>query len=329
MGSLKKERFVSEHKYWKGRNILRVDQFTKADLDWLFAVTREMLFIVDNKLPNTLLQGYCMTTLFYEPSTRTSSSFCSAMERLGGSHHQINGVKYSSVAKGESVHDTVRTLAELFDVIVMRHPEQGIIPNVAEASRVPLISGGDGIGEHPTQALLDVYTILRELERPLNPDLHVVMIGDLKYGRTIHSLSRLLAMYEVPLGFYAPDSLDLPEALSAELAAQTKIAHYASIEDAIKEADVFYVTRIQRERFVNPADYDQLKGSYQVTSELMKHAKPKMALMHPLPRVDEIERTVDTDSRAAYFRQIRYGLAVRMALLALVLGKREPYVSLA
>jgi aspartate carbamoyltransferase len=267
-----------------------------------------------------LLKGKILANLFYEPSTRTSSSFTSAMERLGGSVIPINEVRYSSVSKGESLPDTVRTLECYADVIVLRHPEVGASALAAQYARKPVINAGDGVGEHPTQALLDLFTIVEELDRV--DGLTVTMLGDLKYGRTVHSLARLLSLFDVRLNYVSPEILRMPGEIIAELnehgLSQVE-AH--TLEEALPETDVLYVTRVQKERFSDPAEYDQVKDAFVITPAVLQQAKEEMIVMHPLPRVNEISLEVDEDPRAAYFRQMEYGLYVRMALLAMVLGK--------
>jgi len=303
-----------------GWDILSVSQFDRHDLDHLFGVAKEMRTTVARIGAFDLLKGKLLANLFYEPSTRTSSSFLAAMARLGGSVIPINEVRYSSVAKGESLPDTVRTLESYADVIVLRHPAIGAAALAAQYARKPIINAGDGVGEHPTQALLDLFTIEEELGRL--EGLTVTMLGDLKYGRTVHSLARLLALFGARLNYISPDVLQLPSELWDELAAKgVQQSRATELEAVLAETDVLYVTRVQKERFEDPAAYEAVKGSYVITSETMAAAKPAMALMHPFPRVGEISQEVDDDPRAAYFRQMECGLYVRMALLAMVLGK--------
>lgn len=303
-----------------GVDILSVNQFSKDDLAYIFGVAVEMREMVARVGTFDLLKGKILANLFYEPSTRTSSSFTAAMERLGGSVIPINEVQYSSVSKGETLADTIRTLECYADVIVLRHPETGASKIAAKYSKKPILNAGDGVGEHPTQALLDLLTILEELGNVEN--LTVTMVGDLKYGRTVHSLSRLLALYNVKLHYVSPDILRMPPEIIEELnikgISQTE---HTSLEESLPETDVLYVTRVQKERFDNPADYDKVASTFVIDPEIMKAAKEKMIVMHPLPRVGEISMDFDADPRAAYFRQMEYGLYVRMALLALVLGK--------
>jgi aspartate carbamoyltransferase len=306
---------------WYGKDILSVNQFNRDDLEYIFAVAHEMRTMVERVGTFDLLKGKILANLFYEPSTRTSSSFTSAMERLGGSVIPINEVKYSSVTKGESLVVTVRTLECYADVIVLRHPETGSAATAAKAARKPVINAGDGTGEHPTQALLDTFTIREELGRL--DQLNVTMLGDLKYGRTVHSLARLLSRFNaIRLDYVSPEILRMPREVMDEVAAgRVPQTEHESLDVALPATDVLYVTRVQKERFEDPAAYEKVKGAYVIDPQIMKVAKQDMIVMHPLPRVTEISMDFDDDPRAAYFRQMEYGLYVRMALLAIVLGK--------
>jgi aspartate carbamoyltransferase len=307
---------------WYGKDIISVKQFNRADLEYIFGVAHEMRGMVERIGTFDLLKGKILANLFYEPSTRTSSSFTAAMERLGGSVIPINEVKYSSVTKGESLTDTVRTLECYADVIVLRHPETGSAAIAAKAARKPVINAGDGTGEHPTQALLDLFTIFEELGVGVVDGLTVTMLGDLKYGRTVHSLARLLSLFKVKLNYVSPEILRMPKEVMDEVGAKgIPQAEFSTLEKVLPETDVLYVTRVQKERFEDPADYEKVKGAYIIDPEIMKAAKQDMIVMHPLPRVTEISMDFDDDPRAAYFRQMEYGLYVRMALLAMVLGK--------
>ena len=305
---------------WYGKDIVSVKQFKREDLEYVFGVAHEMRGMVERVGTFDLLKGKILANLFYEPSTRTSSSFTAAMERLGGSVIPINEVKYSSVTKGETLTDTVRTLECYADVIVLRHPETGSAAIAAKAMKKPLINAGDGTGEHPTQALLDAFTIREELKHFDN--LTVTMLGDLKYGRTVHSLARLLSLFSVKLNYVSPDILKMPKEVMDEVNEKgISQNEFSSLEKVLPETDVLYVTRVQKERFENADDYEKVKGAYVIDPAIMQAAKQKMIVMHPLPRVTEISMDFDDDPRAAYFRQMEYGLYVRMALLAMVLGK--------
>jgi len=304
-----------------GWDILSVSQFDPNILDYIFARSREMRDVVRQVGGVDLLKGRVLACLFYEPSTRTSASFISAMERLGGSVIPITqGVQFSSVSKGETLADTIRTLEQYADVIVLRHPEIGSAKLAAAYAGVPVINAGDGPGEHPTQALLDLFTIREELGRL--DGLKVAMVGDLRYGRTVHSLTELLLHYDVSLRFVSPEILRLPlTTMNKVIDAGVSVRETHDVADVIENADVLYVTRVQKERFSDLAQYEEVKNQYEITPELMARAKQKMVVMHPLPRVGEIHYAVDTDPRAAYFRQVKNGMYVRMALLAGVLGK--------
>ncbi|MBW7883193.1 MAG: aspartate carbamoyltransferase [Caldilineaceae bacterium] len=303
-----------------GQDIISVSQFDRTKLDYILSVATEMKVLVERFGSADLLQGKILANLFYEPSTRTSSSFMASMLRLGGQVIPINNVQYSSVTKGESLPDTVRTLESYADVIVIRHPEVGSAATAAHYASKPVINAGDGVGEHPTQALLDLYTIIEGLG-----DVHglkVAMVGDLKYGRTVHSLTKLLVNYPVEFVFVSPDNLRMPgDVLSVVQASGHPYLETEDVHNIVGEVDVLYVTRVQKERFTDLAEYDLVKDRYVVDSELMSRAKERMIVMHPLPRVNEISYAVDSDPRAAYFRQMRNGMYIRMALLAAVLGK--------
>ncbi len=304
-----------------GQDIISVSQFDRDLLDYVFARAREMRELVQRVGGTDILKGHVLTALFYEPSTRTSASFIAAMERLGGSVIPITqGVQFSSVSKGETLADTIRTLEQYSDVIVLRHPEMGSAQVAADYAEIPVINAGDGPGEHPTQALLDLFTIREELG--MLDGLKVAMVGDLRYGRTVHSLTKLLLQYNVSLRFVSPEILRMPLSyMNQVIDAGVDVRETHDVADVIKNADVLYVTRVQKERFSDLAQYEQVKDQYEITAELMTQAKAKMIVMHPLPRVGEIHYNVDKDPRAAYFRQVQNGMFIRMALLAAVLGK--------
>jgi aspartate carbamoyltransferase catalytic subunit len=304
-----------------GQDIISVSQFTRENLEHIFGVAEEMRAIVKRVGSSDLLKGTVLACLFYEPSTRTSSSFIAAMSRLGGTVIPITqGVQFSSVSKGESLPDTIRTLESYADVIVIRHPEMGSAQVAADYARKPVINGGDGVGEHPTQALLDLFTISEELGRV--DGLNIGMVGDLRYGRTVHSLARLLCLYDVRFNFVSPEILRLPLDVMNEIRKHDlPVTETYDVADIISEVDVLYVTRVQKERFADLAQYEEVRDLYVITPELMQDAKKEMIVMHPLPRLGEISYGVDLDPRAAYFRQMENGMYIRMALLATVLGK--------
>jgi aspartate carbamoyltransferase catalytic subunit len=304
-----------------GKDIISVSQFTRDNLEHIFGVAEEMRAIVKRVGSTDLLKGTVLACLFYEPSTRTSSSFIAAMSRLGGTVIPITqGVQFSSVSKGESLPDTIRTLESYADVIVIRHPEMGSAQMAADYARKPVINGGDGIGEHPTQALLDLFTIKEELGQI--DGLKVGMVGDLRFGRTVHSLARLLCLYDVQFSFVSPEILRLPLDVMNEIRShELPVAETYDVAEIISEVDVLYITRVQKERFADLSQYEEAKDLYVITPELMESAKENMIIMHPLPRVGEISYAIDSDPRAAYFRQMENGMYIRMALLAAVLGK--------
>ncbi len=303
------------------QDILSVKQFDRDKLDYIFARAREMQEMVQRVGATDLLKGRVLACLFYEPSTRTSSSFIAAMERLGGSVIPITqGVKFSSISKGETLADTIRVLEQYADLIVLRHPEIGSAQLAADAASIPVLNAGDGAGEHPTQALLDLFTIREELGTI--DGLKIGMIGDLRYGRTVHSLTKLLLQYDVSLRFVSPEILRLPlTVMNQVIDSKIPVRETHDVADVIKNADVLYVTRVQKERFTDLKQYEEVKSYFKITPELMEQAKEKMIVMHPLPRVGEILDAVDKDPRAAYFRQVKNGMYIRMALLAAVLGK--------
>lgn len=306
----------------KLRHVLDCGQFEDTKL--LESILREASRLEGlhkrRELPQSM-KGKVMATLFYEPSTRTRLSFESAMARLGGSVIGTEDAKqFSSLVKGETLADSARIVSGYADVIVMRHPEPGSARRAAENSLVPVINAGDGPAQHPTQAILDMYTIWKEMGRLDN--LSITMVGDLLYGRTIHSLAHLLAQRKgVKMHFVAPEQLRIPDTLRGYL--REKGVDYretSSLEEAAGKADVLYMTRIQKERFPTEKEYLKLRGCYILDRKILGLMKKSSVIMHPLPRVDELSTEVDSDPRAAYFRQAGNGLYVRMALLNTILG---------
>ena len=297
-------------------HVLSSHQFDRRLLDEVFARARRLTGVRD-----TRLAGQIMATLFYEPSTRTRLSFESAMLRLGGGVIGTEAAReFSSVIKGETLEDTVRMVAEYADVIVLRHDEAGAAVRAAAVASVPIINAGDGPGEHPTQALLDLYTIVSELGRV--EGLHVVLCGDLRYGRTARSLALLLSQFPgVRISLVAPDVVQMRDDILA-LLDQRGVSHRTteSLVEAAVDADVIYQTRIQKERFEDPAEFERARGDTRIDAALMRSLPKRTIVMHPLPRVDEIAPGVDADPRAAYFRQARNGVVVRMALLEMLLA---------
>ena len=305
----------------KGKDILHGNQFSKKDIDGMIKIASDFEKELKKKDSLTLLKGKILATLFFEPSTRTRLSFETAMQRLGGGAISMGSIEGSSVAKGETLVDTVRTVSQYADIIVIRHPRTGSAKEAADAAPIPVINAGDGTGQHPTQALLDIYTIKKELGSLKN--LTITMVGDLKYGRTAHALVELLSLYQTRLYFVSPHTLRMPEEITSNL--KQKGIEIEETEDIMKAAsasDLIYMTRIQKERFTDLSEYEKLKGSYIINEEFLKKLKKKITILHPLPRVDEITPEVDTYPGAAYFRQVRNGVFVRMALLAMIFGKR-------
>ncbi len=301
-------------------DILSAEQFSTYDLDIVVEQASRMKRLVETKGGNDQLRGKVMTALFYEPSSRTFGSFIAAMQRLGGSIIPLQGVTYSSVSKGESLPDTVRTFESFSDIIVIRHPEVGSAKIASEFCQKPVINAGDGIGEHPTQALLDFYTITRHF--PKLGGLAISMIGDMYNGRTIHSLAKLVSLYKgVKLNFVSPDHLRVSPTLLALLKERkVNFSEYENLDPILSETDVLYVTRVQKERFSDFELYEKLKHRYVVTPKILAKMKKTAIVMHPFPRVGEITMDSDQDRRAVYItEQMRNGMYVRMALLALML----------
>ena len=305
---------------FKGKDILATKQFDKEELEIIFKVASKMEPIAKGEEKSDLLNNKYLATLFFEASTRTRLSFEIAMLRLGGSIINSTGIPFSSIIKGETLHDTAKVVANFVDVIAIRHPDIGSAEQAARASDKPVINAGDGHGQHPTQALLDLYTIQKEKGKI--DGLTIAMAGDLKYGRTIHSLAYLLAHYDVTIYFVSPEILKIPDNEIDFL--KNKGIKYIETDDlksTLPELDVLYDTRIQQERFKDLTEYERVKSCYIINKELLKGAKKDITIMHPLPRLEEISAEVDSLPNAAYFRQSFYGVPIRMALLALVLGK--------
>ncbi|RFU62762.1 aspartate carbamoyltransferase [Bacillus sp. V59.32b] len=296
-------------------HVLGAKQYNRASLSQLFQAADKMEQVVKSG-GNDQYANKIMTSLFFEPSTRTRLSFESAISRLGGKVIGTeNASRFSSATKGETLEDTIRVVSEYCDVIVIRHTDIGAAERAAAVATVPIINAGDGGGEHPTQALLDVYTIQKELGRLDN--LNVVMVGDLANGRTVHSLSYMLANYHnVHICFTAPKNVQIPPYVKEFLDKQgVSYSEEYDLKKAVKSADVVYQTRIQKERFSSMEEYELAYGKYIIDDELLTHMNKDCVILHPLPRAGEIEATVDKDPRAAYFRQAENGLYIRMALL--------------
>jgi len=296
----------------KLQHIISARQFDKKNLDKIFEITDR---IKQNKFRKDFMSGRIMATLFYEPSTRTRLSFESAMIKLGGKVITTeNASEFSSVAKGENLEDTIRVVHSFCDVIVLRHPIVGASKIAAQYSKVPIINAGDGEGEHPTQAILDLYTIFSKYKKG---NFTIAMVGDLKNGRTIHSLSFLLSLYQnIKIIFVSPKALIIPKFLKEHLnKKRIQFEETESLDIALKQADIIYQTRIQKERFKTEADYSRYFGRYIIDQKSLKLVKKNAIIMHPLPRINEISPQVDEDQRAIYFEQAQNGVYTRMAIL--------------
>ncbi len=303
-----------------GRHVIDLKDFTRKEVDYILKVSKEFEPIALGKKRSRMLQGYVLCNLFFEPSTRTRLSFSSAMMRLGGSVTGFASGAVSSATKGETLSDTIRVVENYCDAIVLRSSKEGAARLAADVSSKPIINAGDGTCHHPTQTLLDLYTIKKELGRI--DGLKISLVGDLKYGRTVHSLSYALTMFDVDLTFVSPPQLRMPEEVVADLQEQgLKVEETWDISDVVETTDVLYMTRIQKERFPDPTEYERMRGAYSLDASLLEGARKGMIVMHPLPRVDEIAPDVDGTPHARYFQQAFSGLVVRMALLSLVLGK--------
>ncbi len=307
---------------WKGRDVISIRDFSKDDIEYVLSTAERLEKELKEKGFLEYAKGKILATLFFEPSTRTRLSFESAMHRLGGSVIGFAEASTSSVKKGESLRDTIKTVEQYSDVIVIRHPKEGAARLAAEVAEIPVINAGDGSNQHPTQTLLDLYTIKREFGKI--DGLKIGLLGDLKYGRTVHSLSEALSHYDVELYLISPALLRMPRHIVEELKEKgVKVHETSDLESVIGELDVLYVTRIQKERFPDEQEYLKVKGSYVIDLEILKKVKETLKIMHPLPRVDEIHPSVDSTKYAIYFRQVFSGIPVRMALLALTLGVIE------
>ncbi len=305
----------------KGRDILHGNQFSRKEIDAIIKVASDFEKELKKKDSLTLLRGKILATLFFEPSTRTRLSFETAMQRLGGGVISMASAESSSAAKGETVADTAKTVSQYADVIVMRHPRIGSAKEAAEAASIPVINAGDGAGQHPTQALLDIYTIQKESGTLKN--LKVSLVGDLKNGRTVHALVELLSLFKTRLYFVSPENLRMPGDISSRLRGKgIEVVETEDMKEAALASDLIYMTRIQKERFADLSEYEKIKGSYILNREFVDRLNKRITILHPLPRVDEINPDVDSYPGAAYFRQVRNGVFVRMALLSMILGKR-------
>lgn len=310
----------------KGRNLIQPEDFSVEEINQILSLSQN---IIENPSKySRVCEGKLLATLFYEPSTRTRLSFESAMYRLGGSVVGFSEPNSSSVSKGESLGDTIRTVSCYADVIVMRHPVAGSAEEAAKYTEIPFINAGDGGNQHPTQTLTDLLTI-KSLKG--NLDNHTIgLCGDLKNGRTVHSLVKAMSRYKgTKFIFISPDELKMPKYIKEAIQEQGH-AYYETnnLDEVIGSLDILYMTRVQRERFENQEQYEKLKNYYILNKSKMQNAREDMLVMHPLPRVNEIDAEVDFDERAVYFKQAKYGMFVRMALIMKLLGAKESQNSL-
>jgi aspartate carbamoyltransferase catalytic subunit len=301
---------------FQGRDIISIEDFSRQEIDYILDVSRSMEPLASKG--SDMLKGKILATLFFEPSTRTRLSFETAMLKLGGSTIGFAEAEVASVKKGENLADTVRTVENYADAIALRHSLEGAAKLAAEFSKVPIINGGTGAEEHPTQAFIDLYTMRKEKGKI--DGLKVALIGDLRYGRTVHSLAYALALYNIELYLVSPETLRMRKDVIQTIKNKISVTEDANLERIIPQIDVLYVTRIQKERFPDAAEYAKVKGTYKIDLKTLKNAKKDMIILHPLPRVDEIAAEVDSTPQARYFQQVWNGIVVRMALLSLVLG---------
>jgi aspartate carbamoyltransferase catalytic subunit len=295
-------------------HIISIQDLQRMDIDSLLD---EAELIQKNSCNPHALSGKLIALLFFEPSTRTRMSFESAMARLGGSSISVGSVEASSISKGETLADTIRVVSGYVDAIVLRHPKEGAARLASEFSSVPVINAGDGAGQHPSQTLLDLYTIRQSM--PID-GISVGLLGDLRYGRTAHSLAHALSLYHAHIHTISPKGLELPSSLLNKLREEgTSIEEHRTVEEVIRELDVLYVTRIQRERFPDSSSYFKVASSYRVTPELLADVRDHMIVLHPLPRLDEIDFRVDALPYARYFEQSNNGIPIRMAMLQRVM----------
>lgn len=301
---------------FEGRDIISIKDFSREEIDYILKLAQAMEPIALKG--SDMLKGKILATLFFEPSTRTRLSFESAMHKLGGSAIGFAEAEIASVKKGENLADTVRVVENYADVIALRHPLEGAARLAAEFAKVPIINGGSGAEEHPTQALLDLYTTMKEKSKI--DGLKIALVGDLRYGRTVHSLAYALSLYDIELYLISPESLKMRREVLQTIKERISVTQKTSLEKIVPLVDVLYVTRIQKERFPDPAEYAKVRGFYKIDLQTLKKAKEDLIILHPLPRIDEVAAEVDKTSYARYFQQVWNGIVVRITLLALILG---------
>lgn len=301
---------------FEGRDIISIEDFSQQEINHILDVTKNMEPYA--KTGSEILKGKILATLFFEPSTRTRLSFETAILKLGGSYIGFAEPDLTSARKGENIADTIRTVENYADVIALRHSLEGSAKLASDFSRVPIINAGTGAEEHPTQALIDLCTIRKDKGKI--DGLKIALLGDLRYGRTVHSLAYALSLYNVELYLISPENLRMRRDVLQTIKNRIKVTENSTLEGIIPQIDVLYVTRIQKERFPNAAEYAEVKGAYRIDLKTIEKARKDMIILHPLPRVDEISPEVDSTPQARYFQQVWNGIVVRMALLSLVLG---------
>ena len=299
------------------KHVVSIEDLDNKRIMDLLKRAKQLVPVAEGKKKSKTLDGKILATCFFEPSTRTRLSFESAMQRLGGTCIGFADPKSTSTYKGETLSDAVRMISAYSDIMVLRHPQEGAAVLASEISDVPVINGGDGAGQHPTQTLLDLFTINDDCGKIKN--LRVGLLGDLRYGRTVHSLAEALSRFDNELHFISPDTLKMPDNVTAELKGSWK--EHTRLDSVLKNLDVLYVTRIQRERFPDREDYENVAGAYQIDLNTLRNVKPSLKILHPLPRVDEINPEVDDTKHAVYFKQAFNGVPVRMAILEALIGE--------
>lgn len=303
-------------KLFAGRDIISISDLTKEDILYVLRIADQ----IKKMNPTHLLDGCLMGSCFFEPSTRTRLSFEAAMKRLGGDVIGFADSNTTSAKKGETLHDSIKIIGQYVDVIALRHSIDGAARRAAEATDKPVINGGDGANQHPTQTLYDLYTI-KESQKSID-GLHIALVGDLKYGRTTHSLAQALSHFNVRLYFIAPQSLQIPAHIANYVKAkQVKFSFHEKLDDVLPKLDVLYMTRIQEERFSDTMEYSKVKDVFRLTLDQLDVVRPSMRILHPLPRIREIDPLIDATPHAYYFQQAQNGLLIRQAVLSLVLGK--------
>jgi aspartate carbamoyltransferase catalytic subunit len=301
----------------KNKSLVSISDYSKEEQLRILELAKEF----EKNPVQTIMQDFVVASLFFEPSTRTRLSFESAVNRLGGKIIGFSEAANTSVKKGESLRDTILTIANYSDLIVMRNPVEGSARFAAEISPVPVINAGDGANQHPTQTLLDLYSIMKT--QGTLDNLHVAFVGDLKYGRTVHSLVIALCNFNATFHLVSPVELKLPSSVKMFIKERNLTYHqYTELEEAIPNADVLYMTRIQKERFSDPLEYEKIKNSYVLNNNMLDNTKNNLKVLHPLPRVNEININVDSNPKAYYFEQALNGVYVRQALMASILGLR-------